>query len=323
VKKKRRRLVLPVLAVGIAAVSGLITAGASSHREAPLISEDPVADNTDSYAFVSPDKPDSVTFVANWVLFELPAGGPNFNKFGDDVLYKVNVDNNGDTGADVVYEWRFQTKVGNGKTFLYNTGPIESIDSKNLNVKQSYTLTEVRGGKRTTLVDNAPVAPANIGPRSTPNYDQLAASAVVDVQGGGKSFAGPRDDPFFADLGSVFDLAGLRPLNDAHASKLPNAPGVDGLAGFNVHSVVLQVPTSSLVANNDPVIGVWSTTERRSDRVFGTARSRTAASGCRSARHAARERGRRSAGGEGLVQRFAAGEGRSSCRRSSSRRWRS
>ncbi len=269
-KKKRRRLVLPALAIGVAlAISSLMTAAGSSHREAPLISEDPVADNTDTYAFVSPDKPDSVTFVANWVPFELPAGGPNFNKFGDDVLYKVNVDNNGDASPEIVYEWRFRTKVENAKTFLYNTGPVESIDSKNLNVKQFYTLTEVRGGKRTTLVDNAPVAPANIGPRSTPNYDQLAAAAVVDVQGGGKSFAGPRDDPFFADLGSVFDLAGLRPLNDAHAAKLPNAPGVDGLAGFNVHSVVLQVPTTSLVAKDDPVIGVWSTTERRSDRVFG------------------------------------------------------
>jgi hypothetical protein len=250
------------------AVSGLVIGGASSHREAPLISEDPVADNTDTYAFVSPDNPDTVTLVANWIPFELPPGGPNFNKFGDDVLYKINVDNDGDATADVVYEWRFKTTVANPDTFLYNTGPVESFDDENLNVKQTYTLTEVRDGERTKLVRNAPVAPANIGPRSTPNYDQLAAEAVVEAGEGAQAFAGPRDDPFFVDLGAVFDLLGNRPLNEAHVAPLPNAPGQDDVAGFNVHSVVLQVPTDSLV-DGDPVIGVWSTTERRTDRVFG------------------------------------------------------
>ena len=250
------------------AVSGLVIGGASSHREAPLISEDPVADNTDTYAFVSPDNPDTVTLVANWIPFELPPGGPNFNKFGDDVLYKINVDNDGDATADVVYEWRFKTTVANPDTFLYNTGPVESFDDEDLNVKQTYTLTEVRDGERTKLVRNAPVAPANIGPRSTPNYDQLAAEATVEAGEGAQAFAGPRDDPFFVDLGAVFDLLGNRPLNEAHVAPLPNAPGQDDLAGFNVHSVVLQVPTDSLV-DGDPVIGVWSTTERRTDRVFG------------------------------------------------------
>jgi hypothetical protein len=271
VRPRRRylRLVVPAIAVGAAlAVSGLVTVGASSHREAPLISQDPVADNTDTYAFVSPDKPDTVTLVADWIPFELPAGGPNFNTFGDDVLYKINVDNDGDATPDIVYEWRFRTNIANPDTFLYNTGPVESLDDEDLNVKQTYTLTEVRNGKRTDLVKNAPVAPANIGPRSTPNYDQLAAEATVEVNGGGQSFAGPRDDPFFVDLGAVFDLLGNRPLNEAHTAPLPNAPGQDDLAGFNVHSVVLQVPTDSLV-DGDPVIGVWSTTERRTDRVFG------------------------------------------------------
>ena len=110
-------------------VSGLVVSDASSHREAPLISQDPVADNTDMYAFVSPDEPDTVTLVANWIPLELPAGGPNFNSFGDDVLYKINVDNNGDAVADVVYEWRFKTTVGNPNTFLYNTGPVKSIST--------------------------------------------------------------------------------------------------------------------------------------------------------------------------------------------------
>ncbi|MGQ0803799.1 MAG: DUF4331 domain-containing protein [Actinomycetota bacterium] len=274
--RKRLRLVIPALGVGAAlAVSGLITVGASSHREAPLISEDPVADNTDTYAFVSPDQPDTVTLVANWIPFELPPGGPNFNKFGDDVLYKINVDNNGDATADIVYEWRFKTTVENPDTFLYNTGPVESLGSENLNVKQTYTLTEVRKGKKTELVTNAPVAPANIGPRSTPNYDQLANEAIVDVDGGGQAFAGPRDDPFFVDLGSVFDLLGLRPLNDAHAINQPAEGGQDDVAGFNVHSVVLQVPISSVTAKSDPVIGVWSSTDRRTDQVFGDGKIET------------------------------------------------
>jgi hypothetical protein len=269
--RQRLRLALPAVGVGAAlAVSGLVTVGASSHREAPLISEDPVADNTDTYAFVSPDKPDTVTLVANWIPFELPPGGPNFNKFGDDVLYKVHIDNNGDATADIVYEWRFRTTIEDPNTFLYNTGPVESLDDENLNVKQTYTLTEVRKGKRTELLKDAPVAPANIGPRSTPNYDQLANEATVEAEGGYVSFAGPRDDPFFVDLGSVFDLLGQRPLNEAHAIPLPNEAGQDDVAGFNVHSVVLQVPTAELVAKNDPVIGVWSTTDRRSDRVYGS-----------------------------------------------------
>jgi Domain of unknown function (DUF4331) len=266
---RRMRVVLPAMVAGVAlALSGLVISGASSHREAPLISQDPVADNTDTYAFVSPDQPDTVTLVANWIPLELPAGGPNFSSFGDDVLYKVNVDNDGDAEPDVVYEWRFKTTVGNENTFLYNTGPVESIGDETLNVKQTYTLTKVDGGKREVLLENAPVAPANVGPRSMPNYDALAAEAVVEVPGGGQSFAGPRDDPFFVDLGSVFDLAGLRPLNSAHAVPLPDEPGVDGLAGFNVHSVVLQVPTSELV-DGDPTIGVWSTTDRFTTKVFG------------------------------------------------------
>ncbi|MGH9051218.1 MAG: DUF4331 domain-containing protein, partial [Acidimicrobiia bacterium] len=218
-RPRKLRLVLAAVTAGAAmAVSGLVIGGASSHREAPLISEDPVADNTDTYAFVSPDKPDTVTLVANWIPFELPPGGPNFNKFGDDVLYKINVDNDGDATADVVYEWRFKTTVANPDTFLYNTGPVESLDDEDLNVKQTYTLTEVRDGERTKLVRNAPVAPANIGPRSTPNYDQLAAAAVVEAGEGAQAFAGPRDDPFFVDLGAVFDLLGNRPLNEAHVA---------------------------------------------------------------------------------------------------------
>src|SRR6266571_1291824 len=168
------KLGLPVLVAAIAlGATTLGVGGASSHREAPLIADDPVADATDTYAFVSPDKPDTVTLVGNWVPFEEPAGGPNYSHFGDDVRYDFDIDNNGDNIPDVVYQFTFKTTVTSGDTFLYNTGPIESIDSKNLNVKQTYTVTQVKGGKSTVLGSAIPVAPANIGPRSTPNYDAL------------------------------------------------------------------------------------------------------------------------------------------------------
>jgi Domain of unknown function (DUF4331) len=272
---RTRRWLLVAVPVLVAALALGVTAtlevgDASSHREAPLIADDPVADATDTYAFVSPDKPDTVTLVGNWVPLEEPAGGPNFAHFGDDVRYDLDVDNNGDNVPDIVYQFTFKTTVGNGNSFLYNTGPIESIDSKNLNVKQTYTVTQVKDGKSSVVVSDVPVAPANIGFRSTPNYDQLAAQAIKPLPGGGQVFAGPRDDPFFVDLGSVFDLLGLRPLNQAHAIPLTNDPnGVDGLKGYNVHSVVLQVPTASLVTNGDPVIGVWTETYRRKDRIAG------------------------------------------------------
>jgi Domain of unknown function (DUF4331) len=269
--RKRLTLALPVLVAALAlGATSIGVGGASSHREAPLIADDPVADATDTYAFVSPDKPDTVTLVGNWVPLEEPAGGPNFAHFGDDVRYDFDVDNNGDNVPDIVYRFTFKTTVGNGDTFLYNTGPIESIDSKNLNVKQTYTVTQVKGGKSSVLVSDVPVAPANIGPRSTPNYDQLATAAIKELPGGGQVFAGPRDDPFYVDLGSVFDLLGLRPLNQAHAIPLPTGEGVDDLKGYNVHSIALQVPTASLTANGDPVIGVWTETYRRAERVTGS-----------------------------------------------------
>ena len=213
---KRLRVVLPVLGVAIAlAASSLGVAGASSHREAPLISQDPVADNTDTYAYVAPDAPDKVTLVGNWIPLEEPAGGPTFPRFGDDVLYKFEVDNNGDAVPDVTYEFRFQTYTRNPDTFLYNTGPITSLNDPDWNVRQKYSIAEVRNGHRTFIGRNIPTPPVNIGPRSTPNYNMLATAAITHLPGGIKVFAGQRDDPFFVDLGSVFDLAGLRPLNTA------------------------------------------------------------------------------------------------------------
>jgi len=223
------------LALGVAALpSG--HASASSHREAPLISQDPTADVTDVYAFVSPDNPSTVTLIANWIPLEQPQGGPNFYKFDDSVVYRINIDNTGDGAEDIWYEFRFTTNVQNPETFLYNTGPITSLTDPDYNIRQSYSVTRVnrtpRGGLQKVLIaNNVPVPPVNIGPRSTPNYNALATAAITPLQGGGQVFAGQRDDPFFVDLGSIFDLAGLRPLNQFHVIPLPAAPGVDGVAG--------------------------------------------------------------------------------------------
>jgi hypothetical protein len=267
--RSRKGRVLAALGVATAGVASLlVAAGASSHREAPLITEDPVADATDVYAFVSPDRPDTVTLIGNWIPLEEPAGGPNFHKFGDDVLYALNIDNNGDAIDDVTYEFRFQTKVQNGDTFLYNTGPITALNDPDFNIRQTYTVTEVKGFQRRVLGSNLPTPPVNIGPRSTPNYDSLATAAVHSLPGGIKVFAGQRDDPFFVDLGGVFDLLGLRPLNQAHAIKLPTERGIDNVAGYNTHSIAIQVPISRVTRPDEPVIGVYSTTARRKIRVF-------------------------------------------------------
>ena len=270
---------------GLAATLALVTvvgtlapSGASSHREALQIAQDPVADNTDTYAFVSPDKPDTVTLVGNWIPLEEPAGGPNFHNFGDDVKYTLNVDNDGDAVDDIVWEFRFTTKVQNGNTFLYNTGPITSLKDPDFNIRQTYSVAKVEHGRRTVLASGLPVPPANIGPRSTPNYEQLASAAVAGLSDGSKVFAGPRDDPFFVDLGSVFDLAGLRPFNQAHLIPRPTEAGVDGVSGYNTHSIVLQVPIKQLTGDKkaltggaddpDAVIGVYAASWRRQTKVL-------------------------------------------------------
>jgi hypothetical protein len=277
---KRRWLAVPAVAA-VAVLAAIIPGETSSHREAPLISEDPAADTTDVYAFVSPDKPDTVTFIANWVPFENPAGGPNFNRFGDGVRHQIKIENNGDAIPDIIYEFRFATKVMNPDSYLYNSGPIESLDDADWNVRETYSVARIQHNKRTVLGTDLPVAPANVGPRSTPDYGKLAAAAVqtLDKDGGAQVFAGPRDDPFFVDLGSIFDLGGLRPLNQAHLVKQPTATGVDGVAGYNVHSIALQVPIELLTRTGekptgpeDPnaIIGVYSQTQRRRTSVLSS-----------------------------------------------------
>jgi hypothetical protein len=263
---KRKILVL----MGISFVSlQIMSTSASSHREAPLISNDPQADNTDVYAFVSPDRPDTVTIIANYIPLEEPAGGPNFSAFGDNVLYGIHIDNDGDGKDDVTFEFRFQTRVLNGNTFLYNTGPITSLTDPDWNMPQTYSVTRVgRDGHFEVLGTNIPTPPVNIGPRSTPDYVSLANAAVTNLPDGIKVFAGQRDDPFFVDLGSVFDLAGLRPFNPAHIIPLPASAGVDGVGGFNTHSIAIQVPTAQLVASG-PTIGIYASASRQKVTILG------------------------------------------------------
>src|ERR1700674_3670785 len=171
----------------------------SSHREAPAIAKDPVADNTDTYAFVSPDKADTVTLITNYVPLEAPGAGPNFYEFGDDVLYDIYVDNDGDAAADVTYRFRFHTEVRNPNTFLYNTGQVTSLDSVTWNRRQFYSVARVVGDHETVLAERLASPPCNIGPRSTPKYADLAQTAVHALAGGIHVFAGQRREGFYID----------------------------------------------------------------------------------------------------------------------------
>jgi Domain of unknown function (DUF4331) len=247
----------------------------SSHREAPEISKDPVADNTDTYCFVSPEAPDTVTMITNYIPLEAPFGGPNFFEFGDDVLYRINVDNTGNGKPDVVYEFRFRTRIRRPDTFLYNVGVIDRLDSPNFNRPQRYSVTEVRGDRRRELGDGLLCPPCNVGVRSTPNYPTLANSAIYTLEDGIKVFAGQRLEGFYVDLGPIFDLGTLRPFQDKHAIRTDRADGVDALRAFNVHTIAIQVPIRRLTRNGrrptDPmkpesVIGVWGSAHRQKAR---------------------------------------------------------
>ena len=249
----------------------------SSHREAPEIAKDPVADNTDTYAFVSPDRPDTVTLITNYVPLQGPAGGPNFYEFGDDVLYQIHVDNDGDALADVTFQFRFTTRLRNPDSFLYNTGQITSLDSPNWNRRQFFSVSKVSGGRTTVLAENLTSPPCNIGPRSTPGYARLAQAAVHSLGGSVKVFAGQRDEGFYVDLGSIFDLADLRPFENLHVIPTPAAPGVDATGAVNVHTIAIQVPKRQLtrdgsdptsVADARSVIGVWGSASRRKVRIL-------------------------------------------------------
>jgi hypothetical protein len=274
----------------------------SSHREAPEISKDPVADNTDVYAFVSPDQPDTVTLISNFVPLQDPPGGPNFFEFGDDVLYSIYIDNDGDGRPEISYVFRFETTLRDPNTFLYNTGPIASLDSPNWNKRQFYSVTRVDGDDTTAfgtcrngrklrtrvLGEGLACPPCNIGPRSTPNYDALGQAAVHSLPGGVQVFAGQRNEGFYVDLGAIFDLGDLRPFQNLHLIPTPAAPGVDATKTLNIHTIALQIPISQLTANGSvpknvsngaAVIGVWSAASRRKVRVIDRANDEDAEAG--------------------------------------------
>jgi len=281
---RRPYIGLSALVAALIAVSSLFNIAApgsyaSSHREAPIISQDPAADATDLYAFVSPDAPDTVTIIANYYPGEDPGGGPNFYKFGDDVIYDVNIDNNGDAVADITYRFDFESTVLNPAVPLYNTGPIESLDDEDWSLRQSYTVTKITADGEETLGFEGIVPPVNIGPTSTPDYNNLANAAIVDFDGG-KFFAGQRDDPFWVDLGGLFDLLTIR--------KLPGnaGGGIDDLQGLNVQSIAMQLPISALTATgeaptgaDDPnaIIGLWTTANRFSTTVINSDGTRDSA----------------------------------------------
>lgn len=249
---------------------------ASSHREAPLIANDPLADNTDLYVFRSPDDPNTVTIIANYIPAEIPFGGPNYNHFGENIRYEIHIDNNILTpGDDIIYRATFTRMNEDPSTFF-------SIRLGAENLKTTYILEKsIDGGATFTTIVSEGIVPAiNIGARSiedaivglgASSYEELMMDAIATAVTGEKVFCGPVDDPFFVDLGGVFDLG-----NAPRAGEAPR----DGLGHFNTHTIALQIPISMLqkdglspdmaddILDGDFVIGVWASASRKSMRTL-------------------------------------------------------
>jgi len=253
---------------------------ASSHREAPLIANDPLADNTDLYAFRSPDDTNTVTIIANYVPLQLPQGGPNFASFGENIRYEIHIENDGDATSDIDYRFTF-TKTNEDSTTFFN------IRLGQENLKTTYTAEKsINGGAFQTIVETGIVAPPNIGPRSISNatvglgavdYQSLMQATIENAFGGGNEtiYCGPADDPFFVDLGGIFDLGQTR----AGGTGI-NAPE-DGVACKNIHSIAIKIPITSLqkdglavtsatnILDGNFVIGVWASASRQEIRTLG------------------------------------------------------
>ncbi|CAN5591519.1 DUF4331 domain-containing protein [soil metagenome] len=271
-----KRSMTSAAAAGLLAITSVAgSALGASHREAPLIAFDPSADITDLYAFVSPDREGTVTLIANYHPFQEPGAGPNYYPFNPEVTYWIKVDNTGDGVADRTYTFNFTTNVANPDSFLYSGyGPIGAVDS---NVTQTFSL--ARNGE--TIADGLDVPPPNIGPRTTPDYgasDYVAGGIHNLGEGDGQVFAGQVDDPFFGDIGAIFDLGGLRPFNEAHLIPLENRKGEDTFAAFNVNAIAIQVPHTDLTNDGqevsapdaaNAVIGVWAGASRMALSVDG------------------------------------------------------
>jgi hypothetical protein len=245
---------------------------ASSHREAPLISKDTFGDSTDTYVFISPENQNNIVFVGSWIPFESPEGGPYYFEWDPTALYDLYVDNDGDAKADITYTLSSRVAVGNGQTFLYNTNPINTLDpvDTDWNRRQYISVTEqLEDGTVNVLVADKLTTPSNIGEKSTPDYEALLDQAIypfTTADGPGKLYAGQTDDPFWVDL-QVFDLLTLRgqpaPVGYTTGTNIP----VDSVSGYNVHSLVVEVPIAH-VTDGDPVVGMWSGTRRPSQRVL-------------------------------------------------------
>ena len=264
-----------VAVVAVCTLLCTLSAWASSHREAPLIAQDPLADNTDLYAFVSPDDPSMVTLIANYIPMQLPHGGPNYYHFSEDVRYEIHIDNDAATpGDEIVYRFTF-TRTNEDPTTFFNI----RLGAENLNT--TYTLERSMDGGATfqAIVTNGDTPPYNIGPRSiesavglgASSYQQLMMDAITTASTGERVFAGPVDDPFFVDLGGIFDL-GDAPRQGGDQPR-------DGLAEFNVHTLAIQVPIATLLKSGAPaqpanildpnyVIGVWASASRPAELTF-------------------------------------------------------
>ena len=276
-----------MIAGGMAAAALTPVPGlAASHREAPLISRDATADITDLHAFRSWNDPSKVVLIMNVIPGEEPSSGPNYWNFDDDVRYRFNIDVNQDgIAGDIVYEVRFQTEIRGlsaqndfSQAYLGNADapntipPITALDgngSQGLSLRQRYIVTEIRGKSNRNLGQQTMFAvPSNVGPRTMPNYEDLADQGIYPLNNGGRVFAGQRDETFYIDLGAVFDTVNLRggPVlsPEADANNGRNPFGVDHFSGFNVHSIAIEVPISEITNQPNAVIGVYASTSRSS-----------------------------------------------------------
>jgi hypothetical protein len=277
-----QKALIVLAALAATAIAAALSLG-SSHREAPGISLDPTADNTDTYAWTAKDAPGALTVAANWIPGEVPANGPNFFGWDDRARYYINLDNTGDGRPDVRYRYQFKTTVRNPNSFLYAAPGASGYDDPKLNVIQRYTIvreTYRYHGKKVsvrekTIAKGLPSAPSNVGPKTFPNYQVFADGATRTIGDGTKVFAGQRDDPFFVDLGATFDGLNIRQLTGNQGQ------GKDDLSGYNVHSIVMQIPERLVTKDHkavsgpsasNAVVGVWSTTERKRLQVAGSAR---------------------------------------------------
>jgi Domain of unknown function (DUF4331) len=276
-------------ALGAASVAALVagslavTGGfGSSHREAPKILTDPTADNTDVYAFTAKDAPGSLTVVANWIPLEEPAGGPYFGKLDPRARYYVKIDNTGDGREDVAYRWDFDQKFRRPDSFLYARPTVTSVDDPDINFVQTYDLyreTYDKNGtvKHSKLVgNNLPVAPDNVGPKTIPDYATVSNGAIAPIKGGGKTFVGPIEDPFFVDLGAIFDGINIDKPGRPNIGLGNQGGGKDDVSNYNTHGFVLQVPEREVTRDGksvkdakstNAVVGVWATTERKRVKV--------------------------------------------------------